>query len=264
MRQAPAADALRRVDQYENWAVIIFTLQLPIVCRIGLRTLVLGAYPGQHASLAVALPILALEAAYGVRLFRHLRTLQGRRGCCGARHTALSDERLRVRLQFLMAKYADHAPYWQFVLWARQLAIIAVDTAFEQYKHTPMVLTQASATVAILVATLALHWHTQPYAHRHQNMLELVLGSGTILAVLTGCAAYVQRARDDAVSVEVLHASLIAMLLGPLFVYGVWLAVHGLGERHIVNPSEMRRVLLSGGGGGESGGCESESGGSGA
>ena len=52
------------VDKHENSAVIVFTLQLPTVCRVGLRTTVLGTYGSTHNSLCVGVPVVFLELAY--------------------------------------------------------------------------------------------------------------------------------------------------------------------------------------------------------
>ena len=110
----------KRVDAYENWAVIIYVLQLPTVCLVGLNALVLGSYAGvgthpleQHAPLFVAIPILLAEALYALRLVLHVRALQGRTGFGGRPHTALPTARLVERLKYLVFKYSDHAPYWQ-------------------------------------------------------------------------------------------------------------------------------------------------------
>jgi len=203
---------------------------------------VLGCYPGQQASLAVGAPILALEALYMLKLIRHMRALQGRRSCFGWRHTALSPERLKVRLQYLTERYAIHAPYWQFVLWARQLAMIGISVAFETYDDTVMVLAEAAATVAVLVATLVLHWRTKPYAH-HQNVAELVLGSFSILAVAVGYVVYVSRISQASVPIGVFQVSLLGMLLGPVSVYVVWLSVGG--SRREATPSDIREQLLN-------------------
>ena len=237
------AHAEGEVDKYENWAVIVFTLQLPTVCRIGLRTLVLGIYSDVHASLAVATPLLVLELAYAIRLFRHMRTLQGRLGCCGRRHTLLSDERLRVRLQYLVAKYADHAPHWQFVLWARQLAIIGISTFFQAYDDTPMVLAEAFMTIGVLVTALWLHCRTQPYAWAYQNKMETVLASCSIVAVGVACVVYIHRTQLATVSMTVLEASVLGLLLGPAIVVGVWLVVDGSRARRR-QPQQQVEPLL--------------------
>ena len=187
------------------------------------------------------IPILALEAAYALRLFRHMRTLQGRRGCFGGRHTALSDARLRIRLQYLISKYAKHAPYWQFVLWARQLALIGINEAFESFEDDVMVLSQAAATIAVLIVTLALHWRTRPYAHGYQNVAEAVLSSCSILAVIGGGIYYVHRAHASTVSMTVLEASFVGMLLGPVVLFCVWLVVVRPADRPA---AELRAALL--------------------
>ena len=209
------------VDMLENWAVIIFTLQLPTVCRIGFRTTVLGAYGNTHYPLWVGVPILMLELAYAIRLLRHVRATQGLRSRFGWRSSAQSSTepisvapaepigvqgsvqqrllvesppsssstapgcmdvtlpitRLDDRLQYLTGRYKPEAPYWQFVLWARQLAIIGITIGFETYDETAMVLVEAGATFAVLAATLWLHCRVRPYHHDYQNIGEVVLTS---------------------------------------------------------------------------------------
>ena len=115
--------------------------------------------------------------------------------------------------------------------------------AFDSFDDTAMVLAEAVATLAVLAATLTLHWSTQPYACRHQNVAEMVLGSFSILAVLVGCIVYMNRTHEHAVSSSVLDVSLLGMLIGPVLVYGTWLAVGG--QRNVANPSEMHQFLLS-------------------
>ena len=111
------------VDVWENAAVIVFTLQLPPAFRVGLFTVVLGASGATHYGLYVGVPVLVVELGYALRLLRHMRALLGRRSClpprlrsfweAQLRGTPLPKQRLRVRLQYLVGRYARHAPYWQ-------------------------------------------------------------------------------------------------------------------------------------------------------
>jgi len=61
-----AIAALALVDKYENWTVIVFSLQLPTLFRVGLRTVVLGAYGDTHYPLGVGVPVVFLELAYAL------------------------------------------------------------------------------------------------------------------------------------------------------------------------------------------------------
>ena len=215
------------VDMLENWAVIIFTLQLPTVCRIGFRTTVLGAYGNTHYPLWVGVPILVLELAYAIRLLRHVRATQGLGSCFGwqCMDVRLPITRLDDRLQYLTGRYKPKAPYWQFVLWARQLAIIGITIGFETYDETAMVLVEAGATFAVLAATLWLHCRVRPYHHDYQNIGEVVLTSLSMLAIVVGCAAYWQRVHLTEVSSNVLGAALLGMLLGPAVIFAIFAGV---------------------------------------
>ena len=73
------AAVLALVDKYENWMVIIFSLQLPTLFRVGLRTTVLGTYGSTHYSLCVGVPVVFLELAYALNLLRQIRAMQGLR-----------------------------------------------------------------------------------------------------------------------------------------------------------------------------------------
>jgi hypothetical protein len=220
----PTTQAVTWGDIYFHWGTIIFTLQVPTVCRVGLRTLLLGFYSEQHASLAVAIPILLFEAACALQLFVHMRSLQR---ATGVRESQLSKRRLRVRLRYVMAKYNERSLYWQFVLWSRQLALIGISTAFQPRgtQDTGMLLLEALLTLSVLTISLALHVIRRPYAYRHQNRLEYVLGGLSILAVTV---SYVTRSMQlTPAMMAVCDFSVLAMLLIPALVVALWLVFVG-------------------------------------
>ena len=131
---------------------------------------------------------------------------------------------------------------------ARQLAIIAISVGLGTYGKPVLVLSEAAATLAVLIVALVLHCRTQPYPYRSQNVLETVLASFSILAVVTASAYYAWRRRESqtaatAVSVDALGGSLLAMLLGPLAVFGVWASVSGR-RGEAVQPSDMSEPLM--------------------
>ena len=233
-----------QADRLEDACIIVYSLQLPGACRVGLHALALSLYGGEHISLVVALPLLVLEATYACRLLLHLRARQGLANVCGIRPTALTDDRLDVRLAFLMCKYRSGAPGWQFVLWARQLALIAIGEVFQARPDEPAeVLAEGVATVAVLGAALALHWRTQPYVHRHQNIAEAVLAALSIIFVVGACAFYRLHTHLGAVSASVFEATLVSTLLAPGCVILAWLMASG-GHRPWV-PAELQRTLLT-------------------
>ena len=242
----PKAAANLKIDTLENMAVVVFSVQLPTVCRLGLHSTYLGCIGDTHYPLIVGLPILIAEAAYAIRLLRHMRARQGLLSCFGKRYTPLSDARLDVRLSYLKDKYASHAPGWQFVLWARQLALIAIGEA-SQAHNSP--LGEAAASLTVLIAALMLHCHKQPYAHRYQNRAETVFASLSILAVGIGCVLYKSNAKPGSLPPKLLENvfewTMLGMLLGPVSVFVAWLAATG--SRRAVQPSDtlLQQVLLS-------------------
>ena len=241
------AAGLRRVDMLENCAIIIFSLQLPTVCTLGLHSVVLGSLShGDRGALIVGVPILTCEAVYVLRLLQHMRALLGRRSCLGRWHTPLPEARLRARLRYLTGKYADHAPHWQFVLWARQLTLIAVNEAFAGFDGSPMVLAQAAATLLVLAAALVLHTRTAPYQHRYQNVGESVLASCSILGVVGGCVYYVYHEQLGVASVAVIEAAFVGMLLGPAVGFVAWVVLSAPRLKTAWR-SKMSELLLPGG-----------------
>ena len=215
---------LELVDKHENWAVIVFTLQLPTVCRVGLRTTVLGAYGDSHYSLCVGVPILAIELAYALNMLCQIRAMQGLRSWRRIEVT-LPISRLDDRLQYLTGRYKNTAPYWQFVLSARQLAIIGIVAGFEAYDDTTMVLAEAGAAFAVLAAALVLHCRVQPYFHRYQNIAEVVLSLFSMLAIIAACTVYWHRTHLTQVSIGVFGIALVGMLLGPAIVFAIYVGV---------------------------------------
>lgn len=251
---ATTASAAQLQDRYENCTVIVYTLQLPTVCAVSIRTLVMGTTSSQHAALVVAIPVLVIEAAYALKLLRdidtlqasrRMGTLQGLRGIFGSCQTPLSEERLLVRLEYLVTKYADHAPYWQYVLWARQLCLIVISVIFQVVDSDEMPLAEGAAVVGVLVASLVLHRHTQPYAYAYQNMMVTVLESFLVGAAILSCffEVYNQRDRVRSGSVALVEMTVVSMLLGPLAIFSVWLAVGG--RWYAIAPSDARKPFLA-------------------
>ena len=153
--------------------------------------------------------------------------MQGLTICFGWKpvQVTLPIKRLDDRLQYLTGRYKNTAPYWQFVLWARQLAIIGIIAGFEAYDDTTMVLAVAGAALAVLATTLVLHCRVRPYFHRYQNIAEVVLSLFSMLAIVAACAVYLHRTHLTQVSIEVFGIALIAMLLGPAIVVVVYVSV---------------------------------------
>ena len=59
-------------------------------------------------------------------------------GANSATNVQFAPSRVYHRIRFLVYRFAPHAPYWQFVLWARQLALIGINEAFESFEDDVM------------------------------------------------------------------------------------------------------------------------------
>jgi len=131
-------------------------------------------------------------------------------GCadfCSSEAASLSASRLRAQLSYLIGKFGDHAPFWQFVLWARVLFVQAVDS----FTPNSMPLAKSGVIIGGILVFLAVHFRVQPYRSLFQNRLEsgLLLANG-LLTVL-GMIYYVLRERSGH---GVVDALLLVTLLG--------------------------------------------------
>jgi len=233
------------VDKLESRIAILYTLQLPTVCRIGFHALHYGV-SGMPYALALGLPVLVAEGLYALKLLRHVRTLQGRSNCFGRPHTPLPLDRLRTRLRYLIARYKPNAPFWQFVLWARQLSLAAVHEAFTLVEGDAAL--EAAAALGVLGVALALHVRTRPYVHDYQNTLETVLAASSMGFVALALAWALDEARttgdgDVPITLETLETSMLAVLLAPAAVYLTWLCAKNR-HRRFESPRELDERLL--------------------
>jgi len=179
----------QRVDQIEDKLTILFSLQLPVVCRLSVNALALGpnqgADPNAMTSFVLALAILLVELGFLVKYARHLRAFVSIRRRDGGLYTFLPPERLAIRLKYLTRRYAPHAAaWWQFVIWARSilLTLSTIEIAPVGYQFT--------LALSVIVVAQLLHVRTQPYVYRYQNRLESALALNSAIFVSVGLAWY--------------------------------------------------------------------------
>jgi len=116
----------RTWDSLELAETIIFQIQFFVMLRA-----ILGLVDsfGSHDDGALfaafsALLLLLLEAGLVVKYLLNVRALVT--GRTVGRFARLSADRLKLRMGYLTRRFADHAPYWQFVVWSRQF-LLAID-----------------------------------------------------------------------------------------------------------------------------------------
>ena len=116
----------RTWDSLELAETIIFQIQFFVMLRA-----ILGLVDsfGSHDDGALfaafsALLLLLLEVGLVVKYLLNVRALVTGRTI--GRFARLSADRLKLRMGYLTRRFADHAPYWQFVVWSRQF-LLAID-----------------------------------------------------------------------------------------------------------------------------------------
>ena len=131
---------------------------------------------------------------------------------------------LERRLRYLVFKYSPRAPYWQFVLWARQLFLMIFQAALDND------IAQAVVSLSILLGSLGLHYHVWPYAFRFQNQLEVLLGSGSILLIGFGILVHEIFSHDEKKSYSPVLFGLL-ILLGPTALFVLYKFASGGRQR---------------------------------
>ena len=103
----------------------------------------------------------------------------------------IAPRRLATRVNFLTGRFAAHAPRWQLVIWARQLALFFVVltlNVLNESTHTTepdqwqRVVFGGVALIILLVAW-CYHARTQPYAYRYAEHSSADYGWLTLIAI---------------------------------------------------------------------------------
>lgn len=175
---ATAGAALEeQADFWEACVVIVYSLSLPTICRYAILGLQLGPEAAGGLVQPIALAVVAFELIVTLRFLRQVLILRGKvvRYCIDSR--TLTHERLVARLRYLVGKYDDHAPYWQFVLWLRQIALVVLSVLVKD------AVLQAVLSVLIILLGLLVHTIVRPYKYPYQNRLEVWLSSSGVVFI---------------------------------------------------------------------------------
>ena len=154
-------------------------------------------------------------------------------GTCSRRK--LSYHRLSKRLNFLTAKFGEHAPYWQFVKWLRgAFFILSGALSYPFINPTDLVwrfFSQAIGCIVVLLVFGVAHYRVQPYAKLYQNRLEMLLIVSSIAAIAISCAyPFVQ---DEAARIA-LDVAVFTVWFGPLLtLLGRWLVTWVMVKRRL-------------------------------
>ena len=118
--------AWQAVDRLELAESIVFQVQWQMMWRVIFELLDAGALASgdatARAAAATALLLLFFQAFFLLKYLLNVRALVTGESC--GPFARLPQPRLQTRLAYLTRRFASHAPYWQFVIWARQWLLI--------------------------------------------------------------------------------------------------------------------------------------------
>ena len=259
-------------DYFELAETIIFQIQFFAMLRaiLGLIDSVGSRDDGAVAAAVSALLLLLLEVGLVVKYLFNVRALVTGRAVGG--FARLSADRLKLRMGYMTRRFADHAPYWQFVVWSRQLLLAidawltrsmvveatggnttAADTStanasgdasYESVSvsgDNAVVLGHAVAAVVFLLVCAAVHVKVQPYAYKVQNTLETWLFVSDVMFVSLGIGYSFMDPHDP--DRNVVEPLLVFLLLGTLVLAAVYLSWHH--RRYLQHEVTERAMTLT-------------------
>jgi hypothetical protein len=186
-------------------------------------------------------------------------------------HTPSRRERLKIRMKFMIGRFGAHAPYWQFVLWGRQLLLTldytiprlylsydrcilggvsisngtlpyeGADSECEE-KQMAVVMTHAILALLILLISRWLQARVLPFEYAFQNKLEHFLLVSDIVLVFFG-TVYTAASASSA-----LGGLLVAILVGSLIcalAYLAYVYFHPQSSKELTEEEEHERRLTS-------------------
>eukprot|EP00942_MAST-04A_sp_MAST-4A-sp1_P002038 g2038.t1 len=84
--------------------------------------------------------------------------------------------RLERRLNYFVKRFADNAPFWQFVIWMRQVFILIVRTYINN------IYVKGVSIVIICTLSIIFHVKVKPFKYKFQNMVETwLLGANIVI-----------------------------------------------------------------------------------
>ncbi len=163
--------------------------------------------------------------------------------------------RLQLRLSYTTKRFASHAPFWQFVVWGRQLLQTLV-MLLPELLQTPelaqgrtlrgkearslvIVWLQAALSLAVLGGFWWYHQRTQPFLFAYQNQLDSTLFLVTIVLIAL-CAVYTIPDEPVPALEVVLTALLVGSIVGVL-VHLLWTQARARRQARAVRAAEAAR-----------------------
>ena len=183
-----------RVDNLYNGLGFMLTILAIVFTNAVLsfyQSLESGGSQSQFVLFAIITPFLYIF----FKFFREMRVMQGKWDgamcrrccpekccscCCCLKPVTLSKERLQTRLNYLTKRFGVHAPYWQFIIWFRQISLLLLDF---NVKDTWLL---ALLAIVVCLLSLGLHVRIKPYKYDFQNEVDKWLLIANVVIVLAG------------------------------------------------------------------------------
>lgn len=144
--------------------------------------------------------------------------------------------RIEARTDFLTRRYAEHAPYWQFVVWMRQFClfldymIAALILDFGRLKPGTAArngVVWAHAIVAILLVAVSwrLHARARPFRYAYQNAVEHGLFASDLLLLTLGTVYTAVRVSNvERGALQAVETLMVLVLVGSILGALGWVA----------------------------------------
>ena len=209
------------VDLFEQRIVATFANIFGTMTKLWLAGFALGGPMIGHA-----VTIFLLQLVYLIYLWREIRALRRattsgvsemseaparQKGCCSGCVACCRSRfwpnfvgccccfrfheraRLEERLRYVVAKYADHAPYWQFVVWGRLLTMLCLEKWIDQHA-----VAQTAVALGDTILFLCLQMYFHPYQQARQNRLERDGLAGNAVILILGLLYHTLREHPTA------------------------------------------------------------------
>ena len=110
---------------------MLFAVLFSTLLKVALQLLKVGG-----AAIYMGLGLLVLQLAFMFDLYRQTSTIEFLHSSSSMGdgwpkrrwfHSAIPAQRLEKRLRYIVQKFSTRTPWWQFVLWLRQIALLLVE-----------------------------------------------------------------------------------------------------------------------------------------
>ena len=201
--------AKESIDKYLNVCSMVFSISAIRMTEYFVADSNFRAGEDGGASAGDVSRVLVGKFFFGIillKLFREALVLSklwdGRFLCM--KKLALSQERLAKRLNYFSRRFADHAAYYQLVIWLRQFVLLILLQIFDG-------VALGAVSLAVILLFLFVHYKIQPFEFEFQNRVE-ACGMWSICVVLAIGILFAAVQPNESIYTEAFAISIIAIV----------------------------------------------------